>query len=138
MPVARFVSLVVLAQCLAPALPAAPVDFARDVLPIFQRACFECHDTKLAKGKLRLDNREDAFKKPGLIRVGNAAQSELLRRITLPKGHDDVMPSRGEPLSKSQTDLIRAWIDQGAIWPDHLQTAKHWSYLSPEIGRAHV
>ena len=84
-------------------LAAATVDFARDVLPIFQRACFECHDAKLQKGKFRLDSRALALQKPGLIVLGQAARSELVRRITLPKGHDDAMPSRGEPLSMSTT-----------------------------------
>jgi hypothetical protein len=131
MSAVRSVPFVLFVLCTLPALCAAPVDFAREVLPILQRACFECHDAKLAKGKLRLDTRAEAFKKPGVIVPGNAAQSELLRRITLPKGHDDVMPNRGEPLAKSQTDLIRAWIEQGAVWPEGVQAAKHWAYVKP-------
>ncbi len=113
------------------ALAAAPVDFSREVLPILQRACFECHDAKLSKGKLRLDSRDTAFQKPSIVVPGNSAKSELFRRITLPKGHDDVMPNRGEPLSTTQADLLKAWIDQGAAWPEGAQTAKHWSYVSP-------
>ena len=112
-------------------LAAATVDFAREVLPIFQRACFECHDAKLQKGKLRLDSRVLALQQPGLIVPGQAARSELVRRITLPKGHDDVMPSRGEPLTKSQVALIKTWIDQGAQWPENAQAAKHWAYVKP-------
>ncbi|MEN9576010.1 MAG: hypothetical protein RL514_3865 [Verrucomicrobiota bacterium] len=124
--------LIVLCAALLPiTLAAATVDFARNVLPIFQRACFECHDAKLQKGKLRLDSRADALQKLGLIAPGQAARSELVRRITLPKGHDGVMPSRGEPLSKSQVELIKAWIDQGAQWPDNLQATKHWAYVKP-------
>ncbi len=124
--------LIALCAALLPiSLAAATVDFARDVLPIFQRACFECHDAKLQKGKFRLDSRALALQKPGLIVLGQAARSELVRRITLPKGHDDVMPSRGEPLSKSQVALIKAWIDQGAQWPENAQTGKHWAYVKP-------
>ncbi|MBM3876675.1 MAG: DUF1553 domain-containing protein [Verrucomicrobia bacterium] len=123
------------------AAPAPPVDFAREVLPVLQRACFDCHGPELQKGKLRLDTREAAFKKPGTISKGSAAKSELYRRITLSKGHDDAMPNRGEPLSKSDTDRIRAWIDAGAVWPDGVQAAKHWAYVKPvrpavpQIGR---
>src|SRR5213594_3278218 len=98
-----------------------PVDFARDVYSIFQRACFECHGPEQQKGKLRLDVREAAFKADGVIVKGNAAQSELYRRILLPKGHDDIMPNRGEPLAKPDTDRIKAWIDAGAVWPDNLK-----------------
>ncbi|MEQ2010492.1 MAG: c-type cytochrome domain-containing protein, partial [Limisphaerales bacterium] len=128
-PVLRVIAL--WAALLPSALPAATVDFAREVLPILQRSCFECHDARLQKGKLRLDSRVEASKKPGTIVPGKSAQSELVRRISLPKGHDDVMPSRGEPLSKSQTDLIKTWIDQGASWPETGPVAKHWAYLKP-------
>jgi len=133
MPAVRLVLFLLSVLWLLPPRPcaAAPVDFAREVLPILQRACHECHDARLSKGKLRLDTRADAFKKSGVIVPGQSAQSELVRRITLPKGHDDVMPSRGEPLSKSQTDLLKAWIDQGAIWPENVVPAKHWAYLRP-------
>jgi hypothetical protein len=110
---------------------AAAVDFAKDVFPIFQRACFECHGAELQKGKLRLDRREDAFKSADVIVKGDAAKSELYQRIILPKGHDDIMPSRGEPLSKAQVAVIKAWIDAGAVWPDDVKAPKHWAYVAP-------
>lgn len=110
---------------------AAAVDFAKDVFPIFQRACFECHGAELQKGKLRLDRSEDAFKSADVIVKGDAAKSELYQRIILPKGHDDIMPSRGEPLSKAQVAVIKAWIDAGAVWPDGVQAGKHWAYVAP-------
>jgi hypothetical protein len=110
---------------------AASVDFAKDVFPILQRSCFECHDAKLQKGKLRLDERELVFKNPDVVVKGDAAKSELYRRITLPKGHDDIMPSRGEPLSKAQISAIKSWIDAGAVWPDGVKAPKHWAYVAP-------
>ncbi len=112
-------------------LAAAPVDFIHEVLPILQRACFECHDDRLQKGKLRLDTRAQAFQKPTVLVQGNAAKSELYRRIALPRGHDDVMPSRGEPLSHAQQAVIRTWIDQGASWPENLPATPHWAYVKP-------
>ncbi|MBI5774660.1 MAG: DUF1553 domain-containing protein [Verrucomicrobia bacterium] len=110
---------------------AASADFAKDVFPILQRSCFECHDAKLQKGKLRLDTRELAFKNPEVIVRGDAAKSELYQRIILPKGHDDIMPSRGEPLAKAQIGVIKAWIDAGAVWPDDVKAGKHWAYVKP-------
>ena len=46
------------------------------------------------------------------------------------------MPPDGEPLTKEQIGLIRAWIDQGAKWPDGIdivdpqfeKARKHWAY----------
>src|SRR5580765_4840605 len=86
------------------------VDFAKDIQPIFQKSCIECHGPEKQKGKLRLDSKEAAFKggKDGVAIVPKQAdKSELYRRITLPRDHDDIMPNKGEPLTKTQTDLIR-------------------------------
>jgi mono/diheme cytochrome c family protein len=95
------------------------VDFAKDISPILQ-SCVECHGDAKQKGDLRLDTREAALKggKDGVVLVpGDAEKSDVYKRIILPKGHDDVMPPKGEPLSKAQTDLIKQWIAEGAEWP---------------------
>src|SRR5262249_3517242 len=67
---------------------------------------------------------------PALV-PGKADASELYRRIVLPKGHAEIMPACGEPLTRAQADLIRDWINQGAPWPDNLQVARHWAYVKP-------
>src|SRR4051812_17186573 len=116
-------------------VPAASgaVDFGRDVQPIFAGHCYECHGPEKTKGKLRLDSRSSAMREGegAIVLPGKAAQSELYRRVTLPKGHEDIMPNRGEPLTRSQTDLIRDWINEGAVWPANIVAAKHWSYVVP-------
>jgi len=97
------------------------IDFAKDVQPILQKSCIECHGPEKAKANLRLDSREALLKggKDGVVLVpGKAAESELYRRITLPAGNDDVMPNKGDLLTKAQTDLVRDWINQGAVWPE--------------------
>ena len=99
----------------------ADVDFAKDILPILEQSCVKCHGAEKQKGKLRLDTREAALKggKGGpAFTPKDAAKSELYRRITLPKGDDDVMPNEGDPLTKAQADLIKDWINQGANWPE--------------------
>lgn len=97
------------------------VDFAKDVQPILQQNCIKCHGPEKQKGKMRLDSREAALKGgkagPAFV-VNDAAKSEMVRRLTLPKTDDDFMPSEGEPLSKAQIDLIKDWINQGAVWPE--------------------
>ena len=109
-----------------PARAADKVDFAKQIQPLLQQNCVKCHGTEKQKGKLRLDSKEAAMKggKDGVIIVaGDADKSEMYRRITLPKGNDDVMPNEGDPLTKEQTDLIRDWINQGADWPETAQAA---------------
>ena len=96
----------------------AEVDFVKQVAPLLEKRCVECHGPEKKKGKFRLDTREEAFKKAEIIAAGKAADSELFKRIGLPKGNDDVMPNEGDPLTKEQQDLLRDWINEGAKWPD--------------------
>jgi mono/diheme cytochrome c family protein len=103
------------------ALAAANVDFAAQVSPILEKSCLSCHGPEKHKGGLRLDSKAAAFEggDDGIVIVaGNAAKSDLYRRITLAAGSDDVMPNKGAVLTKAQTDLLRDWINQGAPWPE--------------------
>jgi hypothetical protein len=99
---------------------AARPDFAKEILPILEKNCFECHGEEKQKGKLRMDSREALLKGgdsgPALI-VGKAAESLLLQRVLLPRDNDEAMPPKGEGLTKAQQELLRAWIDSGAEWP---------------------
>ncbi|MFN7139943.1 MAG: c-type cytochrome domain-containing protein [Limisphaerales bacterium] len=97
------------------------VDFQKQIAPILQKSCVECHSNEKVKGGLKLDTKEAALKggKGGdTIVVGKADDSELFKRIILPKDHDDIMPPKGGPLPKDQIDLIKKWIMEGAVWPD--------------------
>lgn len=119
----KFLSLFAAATVLTFAAQAADkkVDFVKEIQPILEKSCIECHGPDKDKGGLRLDTKEAALKggKGALaITPGDAAKSDLYVRVTLPKDHDDVMPSKGDMLTKAQTDLIRDWINQGANWPD--------------------
>ena len=112
----------------------APVNFGQDIRPILSDNCFTCHgpDKDKRKAGLRLDLKEDAFKKLDsgdfAIVPGKPEQSRLLAVVTLPPDDDDHMPpaKTGKKLSAAQVDLLRRWITQGAKW------AEHWSYVAPE------
>lgn len=97
------------------------VDFARDVKPIFDRSCTKCHSAEKAKGKLRLDDKAAAMKggESGAVIVpGKPEESELIRAISLPPDHEDVMPEKGRLLSTSEIELLKEWVREGAHWPD--------------------
>jgi mono/diheme cytochrome c family protein len=99
----------------------AKVDFAKDIRPIFEQNCVMCHGPGKQEAKLRLDQREAALKggKDGAVIVaGSADKSDLYRRINLPRTDGDFMPHEGQPLAKQQIDLIRDWINQGAVWAE--------------------
>jgi uncharacterized membrane protein/mono/diheme cytochrome c family protein len=91
------------------------------VRSIFAHHCYKCHGPEKVKGDLRLDNKEMIFRggESGPIFIpGNPDESEIYKRITLPKGHEDVMPQKGRLLSEKQISTIRFWIQQGAPWPN--------------------
>lgn len=101
----------------------AKIDFAKDIQPLLEKSCVSCHGAEKQKGDLRLDSRAATLKggKDGASVVpGQADKSDLYRRVTLAPGSDDIMPSKGDLLTKAQTDLIRDWINQGANWPDSI------------------
>ncbi|HEY2573491.1 MAG TPA: DUF1549 domain-containing protein, partial [Verrucomicrobiaceae bacterium] len=99
---------------------AAPVDFAGQVQPILETKCVECHNPEKTKGKLQVHTAAD-FMKGGengkIIEPGNVEQSELIRRITLHKDDDDVMPPKSDGLPTAQVEILRQWITEGAPWP---------------------
>ena len=123
--------------------PQNTVDFARDIQPILQATCYECHGPQKTKAHLRLDSRAGIMKggETGAIIVpGKSDQSLIVRRVLGLDG-DDRMPKDGDPLPAAQIALLRAWIDQGASWPATepapaaAQTAQeeptHWAYRRP-------
>ena len=104
-------------------LPAAvpvAVDFEKDVKPIFEKTCFRCHGPERPKSGFRLDNRESALKggDDGVdIVPGNSAKSPLVYYVArVVEDMEMPPPGKGEPLTKEQVGLLRAWIDQGAQW----------------------
>ena len=61
----------------------------------------------------------------------NPDASELLRRIRLPKGHEDAMPNRGAILTDREVARIREWIALGAPWTVDATATRHWAYVAP-------
>jgi len=124
---------------------AAPsIDFVRDIQPILQTHCYECHGREKQKHGLRLDLRTVAMKGgetgPAVI-PGNSEQSLMVRRLLGLDGEDQ-MPKDKDPLARAQIELIRAWIDQGAVWPEsadapatasqaETEQSRHWAYRAP-------
>ena len=106
------------------------VDFNYHIKPLLSDRCYACHgpDEKARKAKLRLDQKDEAFKalKDGgfVIKPGNPDQSEVIRRITTSDPDDHMPPPKSNlSLSADEIELLRRWVQQGAEW------SKHWSFI---------
>lgn len=118
---------------LPPASPKEGVTFNRDILPMLEASCVQCHSGEKPKDGLRLDTLADALKGTKHSKViipGKSAESKLVIAIArLDK--DSAMPPAPKPpkagapadkatkpapkpLSLEEVALVRAWIDQGA------------------------
>jgi mono/diheme cytochrome c family protein len=129
-------------QELAPMPVAFPSDgkvtFARDVQPIIQQTCLDCHGPAKHRANLRLDTKADAIKGgangPALV-AGKADNSLIIKHVLALDGKKR-MPMGHEPLTDAQIKILRAWIDGGADWPASSTIAigeqkQHWAYVKP-------
>jgi ankyrin repeat protein len=97
------------------------VDFARDVRPIFEEHCIECHGDDKQMNSFRLDRRSDAMRGGTITVIGpGSAQSSRLYLRLIGQRYGARMPFKQDPLSPAEIDTIKRWIDQGAVWPDEL------------------
>ncbi|HYO81927.1 MAG TPA: DUF1549 domain-containing protein, partial [Bryobacteraceae bacterium] len=83
-------------------------------------------------GGLRLDSRALAAKS---IHAGKSGDSSLYHRVA-GIGDQARMPMGAKPLTASEIDTLKRWIDEGAKWPDEASVAtaevkKHWAYIPP-------
>lgn len=96
----------------APAVP-SEVSFSGDVLPILRESCIRCHGTSRQSGDLVLNSYEAVMAGAGGVAIvvpNDAEASELVRVIVTGE-----MPKNDPPLSETAIQIIRAWIDQGAL-----------------------
>lgn len=118
-----------------PGLPSAVsrrVSFVADVQPLLVSRCLICHGPEKQEGGLRFDRRDAALKGgdsgPAIV-PGDGAGS-LAVQLVAGLQPERRMPAEGEPLSTEQIAILRAWIDQGADWPQGDVDARrlHWAY----------
>lgn len=100
------------------------ISFTKDIAPIFQARCRNCHVGDNSSGNLSL-NSYAAMGKGGksgaLLIPKNPQRSLLLARLVNPQNR---MPRNGQPLTNDQLQTINDWILQGAPFDGkNVQTA---------------
>ncbi len=106
----------------APSAIPKDLEYNKNILPILQARCWDCHGKGVAKGGVAFDHVAELIVKEPLVKskqipiilVGKPASSAIMKAIQKPmtaKGH---MPPKGARLTAEQIALIEAWIQQGA------------------------
>jgi mono/diheme cytochrome c family protein len=97
--------------------PAQEVRYSRQIAPIFALHCTGCHSDENPSSGFRTGSYR------GLMQGGmigddiipnNPDASILVKLIEGARGPEQRMPSGAHPLSASQIQLIRGWIEEGA------------------------
>jgi hypothetical protein len=107
---------------LPPPSTQAGLTFDKDIKPIIEKSCLECHSGRRPKARYEVGTRE-AFLKPGIseedpVIPGKSEESPVIHYVAdLVRNYE--MPPHEERetfpvLTREQIALLRAWIDQGA------------------------
>lgn len=108
----RFVTLLIGSMIATQAVRASEPTFERDVLPILNAHCLQCHGGLQQKGKLDLRTLSviaSGGKNGKAIEPGAPEKSLLWQRI-----ENDEMPPRPIKVSAEQKQIILRWIKNGA------------------------
>lgn len=120
-----------------PAHAGNPLDFAKDVLPILERSCLPCHNATKSEADLMLETPQLMLKggeKGPAIKPNHGIESLLY--LTSAKLKKPFMPpaenkSKAQPLSSQQMEIVRRWIDEGAIGKGKVKQPVKWQAMPP-------
>lgn len=96
---------------------ASAADFKKDIQPILEKNCYECHSEKAGKKKAGyvfddLETLQKDINPKGAIVPGNPAESHLFV-VVADASHEAHMPPK-DNLSSSDVEKLREWITEGA------------------------
>ena len=113
--------------CLSGQAQDGVVDFERDIKPIFERRCFDCHGDHLAEADFNLNDPDILA---DYLVAGSATDSDVYDVLV---NEDRLMPpeDEGGPLPAAEIALIRLWIDEGAAWPEGVKLGAETASADP-------
>jgi hypothetical protein len=135
--------------------PTTPPRFESDIVPILKKNCLECHSGDKPEGSLRLGSMaallHGGVSGPVLVR-GHSTESHLLHMVAT---NEMPPPDEALPLSDSDVETIRRWIESGAPADEKIDasavsqnartlSSEHWAFQtlrptkSPDVGGGKV
>lgn len=103
--------------------------FKRDVKPLLEMQCLECHNSKDAtqNAGFNLETRHLAMttgRKPSAIRPGDPESSLLIQVLELDVNHPTNMPPAPDKIWGARMEILKKWIKQGAKWPENVRMVR--------------
>ena len=89
------------------------VSFNSDIYPLLERRCIKCHGGEFPSEGLNLESYEGLMagsQNGAVVIAGDANNSLLFEQIA-----SGEMPKRGSDLTTEQIEIIRQWINEGAL-----------------------
>lgn len=115
------------------------IDYLRDIKPLLAEKCSACHGALKHEAGLRLDAGtliRAGSTNGNVLEPGQAMDSLLIERV-VETDFDQRMPPEGvgESLNAKQVEILKKWINQGAVIPEHEaipgDPRDHWAYQIP-------
>src|SRR3954469_15302700 len=87
-----------------------PIDFGREIKPLFEAACINCHAKGKNKGGFSLETRESFLKggDTGPAAVAGKSDQSLVVKLVAGLDPEMVMPKKGTKWTSAQVSLLRA------------------------------
>lgn len=99
--------------------PDSVIVYADMIQPILEAKCLSCHSDEVQRGGLNITTPEflqEGGENGPVLQAGQALESELFKRVTLPQKSTKFMPPKGEPMTYDEIKVMEWWISQGAAF----------------------
>ncbi|MCR9292805.1 MAG: DUF1549 domain-containing protein [bacterium] len=117
------------------------ISYSEQIEPIFRTHCQGCHQPAKAQGDYVMTDfasllRAGESGSPAVV-PGDPDASYLLEQVT-PVNGESAMPKKGQPLADAEIELIRQWIQQGAVDDSPSAGPRYSEEQPPTYARAPV
>ena len=95
------------------------ISYQRDVVPIIENKCLSCHMSPdgagYQRGRLNMDSYESIMEGTvyGPVIVPRDSRHSILNMLV--EGRIDISMRTPHPLTAEEMEILRLWVDQGAI-----------------------
>ena len=89
--------------------------FESSVAPIFREHCLQCHNSSDKYGEFSLESKSEFLSFDSS--TSDLSIHERILELVTPVAGEAQMPQDAKHLSNSEIQLIREWVERGAVWP---------------------